>query len=79
MVNDAKIQPVVLLSKSGLLDHVAITGITEKIHKIIPDLQVVPFSNENESGWDSVKEFMQAGLTYCLPGSSGVGKTTLIK
>jgi ribosome biogenesis GTPase len=78
MVNDAKIQPIVLLSKSDLLDHEAITGITEEIHKIMPHLQVAPFSNENESDLDNVKGIMQAGLTYCLLGSSGVGKTTLI-
>ena len=78
MVNDGKIKPFVLLSKSDLLDHEAITGITKEIHKIMPDLQVVPFSNENESDLDYVKGIMQAGLTYCLLGSSGVGKTTLI-
>ena len=78
MVNDAKIQPVVLLSKSDLLDQEAITIITGEIHTIMPDLQVVPFSNENEPDLDNVKAIMQAGLTYCLLGSSGVGKTTLI-
>jgi len=78
MVNDAKIQPVVLLSKSDLLNHEAIAGIIDNIHKIMPDLQVVPFSNQNESDLDNVKGIMQAGLTYCLLGSSGVGKTTLI-
>lgn len=78
MVNDAKIQPIVLLSKSDLLDHEAITGITEEIHEIMPHLQLVPFSNENKSDLDNVKGIMQAGLTYCLLGSSGVGKTTLI-
>jgi len=41
-------------------------------------LQVIPFSNENESGLNIVKEIMQPRLTYCLLGSSGVGKTTLI-
>lgn len=78
MVNDGKIQPIVLLSKSDLLDHETITGITEEIHKIMPHLQVIPFSNENESYLDNVKGIMQAGLTYCLLGSSGVGKTTLL-
>lgn len=78
MVNDGKIQPIVLLSKSDLLDLQAIKGITDEIYKIMPDLQVIPFSNENESYLDNVKEIMQAGLTYCLLGSSGVGKTTLI-
>jgi ribosome biogenesis GTPase len=78
MINDAQIHPIVLLSKSDLLDQEATAGITDEIHKIMPDLQVIPFSNEDESGLDSLKEIMQAGLTYCLLGSSGVGKTTLI-
>ncbi len=78
MVNDGRIQPIVLLSKSDLFDHGAITGITDEIHKIMPHLQVIPFSNENASYLDNVKTIMQTGQTYCLLGSSGVGKTTLI-
>ncbi|MBU0480417.1 MAG: ribosome small subunit-dependent GTPase A [Proteobacteria bacterium] len=78
MVNDAKIQPIVLLSKSDLLDHESVACITEEIHTIMPRLQVVPFSNEDGSSLHNIKEMMQRGLTYCLLGSSGVGKTTLI-
>ncbi|MDX8377253.1 MAG: ribosome small subunit-dependent GTPase A [Mariprofundales bacterium] len=78
MVNDSKIQPIVLLSKSDLLDQEYIKDIIALIHKAMPDLQVITFSNENESYLDNVKVIMQAGLTYCLMGSSGVGKTTLI-
>ncbi len=78
MVNDAKIHPIVLLSKSDLLDHQDITAITAEIHKMMPHLQVFPFSNENESDLGNLMGIMQAGLTYCLLGSSGVGKTTLI-
>ena len=78
MVNEGNIQPVVLLSKSDLLASKDIANRIEEIQKIMPRLQVVPFSNENESGLDNVKGIMQPGLTYCLLGSSGVGKTTLI-
>jgi len=78
MVNESNIQPIVLLSKSDLLAIEDIANIINEIQKIMPRLQVVPFSNENESGLGSVKEIMQPGLTYCLLGSSGVGKTTLI-
>jgi ribosome biogenesis GTPase len=78
MVNESNIQPIVLLSKSDLLAIEDIANIINEIQKIMPRLQVVPFNNENESGLDSVKEIMQPGLTYCLLGSSGVGKTTLI-
>ena len=78
MVNESNIQPIVLLSKSDLLAVEDIANRINEIQKIMPHLQVVPFSNENESDLDNVKGIMQAGLTYCLLGSSGVGKTTLI-
>jgi len=78
MVNECNIQPTVLLSKSDLLASEEITNRIDEIHIIMPRLQVIPFSNENESALDIVKEIMQPGLTYCLLGSSGVGKTTLL-
>jgi len=78
MVYESNIEPVVLLSKSDLLAIEDITNRIDEIQKIMPRLLVVPFSNENKASLDHVKEIMQPGLTYCLLGSSGVGKTTLI-
>jgi ribosome biogenesis GTPase len=78
MVNESNIQPIVLLSKSDLLSSEDIKGRISEIQNTMPHLQIVPFSNENESGLKQIKEIMQPGLTYCLVGSSGVGKTTLI-
>jgi ribosome biogenesis GTPase len=67
-----------LLSKSDLIAPEDIAIRISDIRKVMPNLQVIPFSNENESGLDSVREAIQKGLTYCLIGSSGVGKTTLL-
>ncbi len=78
MVNESNIQPIVLLSKSDLRTTEEVEGKINEIQKIMPHLQVVPFSNENESGLKSVKDFLESGRTYCLLGSSGVGKTTLL-
>jgi ribosome biogenesis GTPase len=44
----------------------------------MPRLHVQPFSNTNGSGLNNVKDLLNPGLTYCLIGSSGVGKTTLL-
>ena len=44
----------------------------------MPFLHVQPFSNENESGLKNVKDLLAPRQTYCLLGSSGVGKTTLL-
>jgi ribosome biogenesis GTPase len=78
MVNESNILPIVLLSKSDMLSSEEIKLKVTEIEKNIPHLQVTSFSNENKSGLDRIKEIMQPRLTYCLLGSSGVGKTTLI-
>jgi len=78
MVNESDIQPVVLLSKSDLLPVNEIDKKITEIQALIPDIRVVPFSNKNQTGLQHVKELLVPRKTYCLLGSSGVGKTTLI-
>ena len=78
MVIESKIKPIVLLSKSDLLNTKDIANRLTEIHEIMPFLHVQPFSNENESGLKNVKNFLAPRKTYCLLGSSGVGKTTLL-
>jgi len=78
MVKDSNIEPIVLLSKSDLLRTEDINNRVTEIHKIMPFLHVLPFSNENETGLKDVKDLLAPQKTYCLLGSSGVGKTTLL-
>jgi ribosome biogenesis GTPase len=78
MINESNIRPIVLLSKSDLLTSEEVSSRIGDVHKIMPRLPVQPFSNENESGLKSVRDLLTPGQTYCLLGSSGVGKTTLL-
>jgi ribosome biogenesis GTPase len=78
MINESDIQPVVLLSKSDLLPVNEIDKKVTEIHALIPDIRVVPFSNKDHARLKLVKELLVPWKTYCLLGSSGVGKTTLI-
>jgi len=78
MVNESDIQPVVLLSKSDLLPANEIDKKIAEIQALIPGIRVVPFSNKDQTGLQHVKELLVPWKTYCLLGSSGVGKTTLI-
>ncbi|MBW1892655.1 MAG: ribosome small subunit-dependent GTPase A [Deltaproteobacteria bacterium] len=78
MTNESNIRPIVLLSKSDLLTSEEVVSRIGEIQKIMPSLHVQPFSNENDSGLKNVKNLLNPGLTYCLLGSSGVGKTTLL-
>jgi ribosome biogenesis GTPase len=78
MINESKIEPIVLLSKSDLLPPNEVNGKSDEIKKLMPQLRVQPFSNKSESSLKNVRDFLNPGLTYCLVGSSGVGKTTLL-
>ena len=78
MINESDIEPVILLSKSDLLPVGEIDKKVTEIHAIVPDIRVVPFSNEDNTSLKIVKELLVPWKTYCLLGSSGVGKTTLV-
>ena len=78
MVKESNIRPVVLLSKSDLFETEAVAKRVAEVGKTMPFLHVQPFSNENESGLNRVKGLLAPRQTYCLLGSSGVGKTTLL-
>jgi ribosome biogenesis GTPase / thiamine phosphate phosphatase len=78
MVNEGHIEPVLLLTKTDLvsaaelarmLDHIRAAGITARI---------ITLSSVTGEGVGQMKQLMLPGKTYCLLGSSGVGKTTLI-
>jgi len=78
VVNESQIVPVVLLSKTDLIDPETVSSRISEINRIMPDLTVLPFSNKNEEGLRSIHRRMKAGMTCCLLGSSGVGKTSLL-
>jgi ribosome biogenesis GTPase len=78
MINESDIEPVVLLSKSDLMPVGEIDKKVTEIHALFPDIRVVPVSNEDNTSLKPVKELLVPWKTYCLLGSSGVGKTTLV-
>ena len=78
MVLEEQIVPMVLLSKSDLVSGVEAKKKIDAIHKIEPDLTVVAFSNQKGSDIRRIRKLTGPGETFCLLGSSGVGKTTLL-
>lgn len=77
-VNETDIRPVIVLSKSDLLTQAEIDGRLSEIRQRMPDVMAVSFSNNDRSGVDVVRKLLVQGETFCLIGSSGVGKTTLL-
>jgi ribosome biogenesis GTPase len=78
MVKDSKIAPVILLSKSDLISSEEINDKISQIHRLDSNLEVIPFSNVTGDGFEDILDCLKPCKTYCLIGSSGVGKTTLL-
>lgn len=78
MINESDITPVIFLSKSDLLSHDEIDSRINDIYTIAPDIKIAPFSNNNLPDIENIKTYFTPYKTFCLLGSSGVGKTTLL-
>lgn len=78
MVNEGGIEPVILLSKCDLIPKEEVDEIKQKVLGIAPQATVMEFSNVNRENYDSIIGLLKSEFSYCLIGSSGVGKTTLL-
>ena len=78
MAREGGIQPVLLLSKSDLLSDEEIDEKKAEILESNPDMQVIAFSNKDGTNLSEVENLLVSGKTFCLIGSSGVGKTSLL-
>ena len=78
IVREGHIEPVLLLTKTDLVSPEELEHLIGRIRLAGIDARIVTLSNVTGEGIDRVRELVCPGQTYCLLGSSGVGKTTLI-
>ena len=76
--NSSKVEPVIILSKTDLTDELRINEIVDTISARITNVPIIAISNETQNGYEEINKFIAKGKTYCMLGSSGVGKSTLL-
>lgn len=78
MTSEGHIEPVVLLTKTDLIGPEVLEQLISKIRGAGIGTRIISLSNVSGNGIDQLRELIEPGKTYCLLGSSGVGKTTLV-
>jgi ribosome biogenesis GTPase / thiamine phosphate phosphatase len=72
------IEPVLVISKTDLVSEQEIRDATDSLMKRGREMKYILLSNITLEGLDQILSFILKGKTYCVIGSSGVGKSTLI-
>tara|TARA_B100000780_G_scaffold250068_1_gene196072 strand:- start:198 stop:1265 length:1068 start_codon:yes stop_codon:yes gene_type:complete len=75
---DSNIKPIIVVSKVDLVDSEQLDDLIQQIRNRIENVSILPISNNTQVGIEALKELIFSGKTYCLLGSSGVGKSSLI-
>jgi len=77
MAADGHVESVIILTKTDLIPQ---DELARKLAIVssVTKARVIALSNITGSGFDEFQQVLSPGKTYCLLGSSGVGKTTLI-
>lgn len=75
--NASNVEPVIVLSKIDLISNSELESICVQISQRIKDVPIFTVSNQTK-GYEALGTVIKKGKTYCLLGSSGVGKSTLL-
>jgi ribosome biogenesis GTPase len=77
MTKDGGIDAVLLLTKADLVDGASLESMLADVRRE-HSVNVIPLSSASGAGYDRFKDTLEKGKTYCLIGSSGVGKSTIL-
>ncbi|MBI4800522.1 MAG: ribosome small subunit-dependent GTPase A [Desulfarculus sp.] len=74
----SKVNPIIVLTKTDLISEQRLVEIIDSINQRIDNIPVVAISNETQDGYEALTRLIKKGNTYCMLGSSGVGKSSLL-
>lgn len=78
LVHSSRIQPIIAITKIDLLDEKEVAGHLQEIQDRIQNVPILSLSNKTGEGVEALKNLLEKGKTYCLLGSSGAGKSSLL-
>ena len=78
MAHEGRIEPILVLTKTDLIAPDELEAQLAAIRQSGSTARVLTLSNATGAGFDEFRQLLVSGKTYCLLGSSGVGKTTII-
>ena len=76
--NSSNIKPVIILNKIDLVEATTLSQMVATIQQRLENVPVFAISNKSREGFEALTVMIEKGKTYCLLGSSGVGKSTLL-
>lgn len=76
--HSSRVAPVVVLTKTDLLGPGEIAESVGRVGTRIGGVPVVAVSDRRPEGYGALESLIIPGRTYCMLGSSGVGKSTLL-
>jgi ribosome biogenesis GTPase len=78
VVYSGNITPAVVLNKADIPEEHEVKCRFEEVRKRFPETTLFLVSALYGKGIEEIRHYLEPGLTFCLVGSSGVGKSTLI-
>ncbi len=76
--HSARINPIILLTKTDLVEPHEIDSLVSQVEKRIQNVPIVPLSIMDIHTLHRLRLLIEPYKTYCFIGSSGVGKSSLI-
>ncbi|WP_186757961.1 ribosome small subunit-dependent GTPase A [Echinicola salinicaeni] len=74
----SQVSPIIVLNKIDLITDNELSKVVNKVKERVKKVPIIPISNESQKGLIKLNKIIEKGKTYCLLGSSGVGKSTLL-
>jgi len=76
--NASNVSPIIVLSKTDLISENELKQLISQVEQRVKGVSIITVNNQQSNGYDDIQAVIKQGKTYCLLGSSGVGKSTLL-